>query len=117
MEAHGGCIIGISSVAGDRGRKANFVYGSAKAGFTAFLSGLRNRLHGKVHVITVKPGFVATRDRGDGAAARSPHSPARSPKQCSRPKKRRDVIYVRRVWRPIMRSSGHPERMFKRMSI
>jgi decaprenylphospho-beta-D-erythro-pentofuranosid-2-ulose 2-reductase len=57
----GGCIIGISSVAGDRGRKSNFIYGSAKAGFTAFLSGLRNRLAGTIHVITVKPGFVATR--------------------------------------------------------
>ena len=40
-----GSIIGISSVAGDRGRGSNYIYGSAKAGFTAFLSGLRNRLH------------------------------------------------------------------------
>ena len=54
--------MGVSSVAGDRGRATNYVYGSAKAGFTAFLSGLRNRLAKKgVHVMTVKPGFVATR--------------------------------------------------------
>lgn len=57
-----GLIIGISSVAGDRGRATNFIYGSAKAGFTAYLSGLRNRLYNeKLHVLTVKPGFMYTR--------------------------------------------------------
>ena len=46
--------VGVGSVAGDRGRAVNYVYGSAKAGFTAFLSGLRNRLAGSgVHVVTV----------------------------------------------------------------
>ena len=58
-----GSIIGISSVAGERGRASNYFYGSAKAGFTAFLSGLRNRmaLVGGLHVMTVKPGFVYTK--------------------------------------------------------
>ena len=57
-----GTIVGISSVAGDRGRASNYVYGSAKAGFTAFLSGLRARMaRDGVRVITVKPGFVRTR--------------------------------------------------------
>ncbi len=57
-----GCIIGISSVAGDRGRASNFYYGSAKAGFTAYLSGLRQYLgQFGVSVLTVKPGFVATK--------------------------------------------------------
>lgn len=56
-----GTIIGVSSVAGLRGRASNYAYGSAKAGFTAFLSGLRNRLaRQNVQVITVLPGFVAT---------------------------------------------------------
>ena len=56
-----GTIIGISSVAGDRGRASNYVYGSAKAGLSTFLSGLRNRLaRSGVHVVTVKPGFVHT---------------------------------------------------------
>lgn len=56
-----GTLVGISSVAGDRGRQSNYIYGSAKAGFSAYLSGLRNRLfHQGVHVLTVKPGFVAT---------------------------------------------------------
>ncbi len=55
-------LVGVSSVAGDRGRARNYYYGAAKAGFTALLSGLRQRLAGtKVAVITVKPGFVATR--------------------------------------------------------
>lgn len=57
-----GSIIGISSVAGDRGRGSNYIYGSAKAGFTAFLSGLRNRLQvSNVNVLTVLPGFVKTK--------------------------------------------------------
>ena len=56
-----GFIIGISSVAGDRGRQSNYVYGSAKAGLTVFLQGLRNRLfHANVRVITIEPGFVDT---------------------------------------------------------
>ena len=57
-----GTIIGISSVAGNRGRQSNYIYGSAKAAFTAYLSGLRNRLyHQKIHVMTVLPGFVYTK--------------------------------------------------------
>lgn len=56
-----GMIIGISSVAGERGRQSNYIYGSAKAGFTAYLSGLRNRLfRSGVHVMSVQPGFVNT---------------------------------------------------------
>ena len=58
----GGTIIGLSSVAGERGRKSNFIYGSAKAGFTAYLSGLRNYYCKKgIHVLTVKPGFMYTK--------------------------------------------------------
>jgi decaprenylphospho-beta-D-erythro-pentofuranosid-2-ulose 2-reductase len=57
-----GTIVGISSVAGERGRQSNYLYGSAKAGFTAYLSGLRNRMFREnVHVLTVQPGFVYTR--------------------------------------------------------
>jgi len=61
-EIGSGFIVGVSSVAGDRGRKSNYIYGSAKAALTAYLSGLRNRFSSKsVHVMTVKPGFVATK--------------------------------------------------------
>ncbi len=57
-----GSIIGISSVAGERGRAANYIYGSAKGGFTTFLSGLRNRSHKSgINVLTVLPGFVSTK--------------------------------------------------------
>jgi short-subunit dehydrogenase len=56
-----GCIAVISSVAGDRGRQSNYVYGAAKAAVSTYLSGLRQRLreHG-VNVLTIKPGFVDT---------------------------------------------------------
>lgn len=54
-------IVAISSVAGDRGRAKNYVYGSAKAGFTAYLSGLRQKYAAsQLHIMTVKPGFVRT---------------------------------------------------------
>ncbi len=56
-----GSLAVISSVAGDRGRQSNYVYGSAKGGVSLFLQGLRNRLHRHgVHVATIKPGFVDT---------------------------------------------------------
>ncbi len=56
-----GCIVGLSSVAGDRGRQSNYAYGAAKAGLSTYLQGLRNRLHpAGVRVTTVKPGFVDT---------------------------------------------------------
>ena len=57
-----GSIIGISSVAGHRGRASNYIYGSSKSGFTNYLSGLRNRLNvSNVNVLTVLPGFVETK--------------------------------------------------------
>ncbi len=57
-----GFIVGVSSVAGEKGRKSNYVYASAKAGFTTFLSGLRNRLFtSNVQVLTVHPGFIRTK--------------------------------------------------------
>ena len=61
-EKEDGFILAVSSVAGDRGRKSNYTYGSAKAALNAYLSGLRNRLSSKnIHVMTVKPGFVETK--------------------------------------------------------
>ena len=62
FEAQGrGCIAAISSVAGDRGRQSNYVYGTTKAALSTFLAGMRNRLFPKgVQVLTIKPGFVDT---------------------------------------------------------
>lgn len=56
-----GTLAVISSVAGDRGRRSNYVYGSAKAGLSCFLEGLRHRLHAAdVRVLTIKPGMIDT---------------------------------------------------------
>jgi decaprenylphospho-beta-D-erythro-pentofuranosid-2-ulose 2-reductase len=120
MEPRGGCIIGVSSVAGDRGRRSNFIYGSAKAGFTAFLSGLRNRLVGKVHVITIKPGFVKTKMT---AGMKLPSILTAQPDEVARAvfkaqERRRDIVYIRPIWRWIMLILRLiPERLFKRLSI
>lgn len=114
-----GVLVGVSSVAGERGRARNYVYGSAKAGFTAFLSGLRNRLHGSgVHVITLKPGYVHTRKTEGMALPRAltatPEEVAAAVAKAMR--RRRDVVYVRAVWRPIMWIvRAIPEPLFKRL--
>ena len=117
----GGTIIGISSVAGERGRASNYIYGSAKAGFSAFLSGLRNRLFRKgVRVITVKPGFVATR-MTEGMAlpkALTAHPEEVGAAVVQAERHRRDVVYVRPIWRLIMLVIRLlPEGLFKRLSL
>lgn len=116
-----GTIVGISSVAGERGRASNYVYGSAKAGFTAWLSGLRNRLAGQgIHVVTVLPGFVATRmTEGMDLPARLTAQPKEVGQAIVRAvEKKKDVIYVRPVWRLIMGIIRViPERWFKGMKI
>jgi len=116
-----GCLVGISSVAGERGRATNYVYGSAKAGFTAFLSGLRNRLTKKgVHVVTVLPGFVATKmtDAMDLPAKLTgqPREVADAVLQAIQ--KKHNVIYVKPIWQLIMMIIRNiPERIFKEMKI
>ena len=116
-----GVLVGISSVAGDRGRATNYVYGSAKAGFTAFLSGLRNRLTASgVRVITVKPGFVRTR-MTDGLElpawlTATPEDVADTVAKAIH--RRRDVVYVRRIWRLIMLIIRiMPESIYKRIKL
>ena len=80
---HYGCIAVISSVAGDRGRQSNYVYGTAKGALTIFLQGLRNRLQASnVCVLTIKPGFVDTPMTADfkkGALWAKPETIAKSP--------------------------------------
>ncbi|EYD76139.1 oxidoreductase, short-chain dehydrogenase/reductase family [Rubellimicrobium mesophilum DSM 19309] len=122
FEARGsGTLVGVSSVAGERGRRKNYVYGSAKAGFTAFLSGLRNRLAGKgVHVVTVLPGFVATRmTAGMDLPAKLTAAPEEVAASVERAVARaRDVVYVRPVWALVMGIiRAIPESRFKRMDI
>jgi short-subunit dehydrogenase len=122
FEARGsGILIGVSSVAGDRGRSTNYVYGSAKAGFTAFLSGLRNRLARKgVHVVTVLPGFVATKmTEGMDLPKRITAQPEDVAEAIWRAASRkRNVIYVPWIWAVIMMIIRNlPEALFKRLKI
>ncbi|MCX7738188.1 MAG: SDR family oxidoreductase [Hydrogenothermaceae bacterium] len=116
-----GFIIGISSVAGERGRMSNYIYGSSKAGFTAYLSGLRARLHKKgVHVMTVKPGFVRTKMTKN---LKLPPLLTADPEEVAKAiyrsqQKKVDVLYVRGIWRFIMMIIKLiPERLFKKLSI
>ena len=116
-----GVIVGISSVAGERGRQSNYIYGSAKAGFTAYLSGLRNRLfHHGVHVITVKPGFVKTKMIENistpGPLTASPRKVAESVAHAIRKKK--NTVYVLSIWGLIMLVIKMiPESLFKRLKL
>jgi short-subunit dehydrogenase len=117
----GGTIIGISSVAGDRGRKSNYFYGSAKAAFTSYLSGLRHRLAGKgVKVITVKPGFVSTRmTEGMDLPPALTASPEEVARDIYRAHKRgSEVIYTKWFWRYIMLIIRLlPEGIFKKTNL
>lgn len=116
-----GFIIGISSVAGDRGRKSNYLYGSAKAGFSAYLSGLRNRLAAsKVQVLTVKPGFVATRmTEGKDLPKLLIATPSDVANDIFRAQQHgKDYVYTPWYWRWIMLMIRLiPESKFKKLSL
>ena len=116
-----GFIVAISSVAGDRGRKKNYQYGAAKAGLTAYLSGLRNRLFDKgVTVLTVKPGFVLTKMTRD---LDLPEKLTAQPKDIalaiySAQQKGKDTLYYMKKWRLIMWIIRMiPEKIFKRLDL
>jgi decaprenylphospho-beta-D-erythro-pentofuranosid-2-ulose 2-reductase len=116
-----GCIIGISSVAGERGRQSNYFYGSSKAALTAYLSGLRNRLQKSgVRVITVKPGFVATRmTEGMDLPPLFTSSPEEVAEDVFRAyKEGRDELYTKWFWKWIMAIIRLiPEKIFKRLRL
>lgn len=116
-----GTIIGLSSVAGDRGRQSNFIYGSAKAAFTAYLSGLRNYLFDKrVHVMTVKPGFMATKmTEGLPLNLKLTATPKKAAAVIYRAyRQKRDVVYVLPIWWLIMMIIRNiPEFIFKKMKL
>ena len=120
VQRHSGTLAVLSSVAGDRGRKSNYVYGSSKAGLTAFLQGLRNRVDREgVTVLTIKPGPVKT-----AMTAAMPKSDkfanvdqvAQSIVKAIAAKK--DTLYVPFLWQPIMCVIRHiPERIFKKLNL
>lgn len=116
-----GFIVGVSSVAGDRGRQSNYPYGSAKAGLTAYLSGLRQRLHPRgVRVLTVKPGFVRTKmTEGMELPPVVTGDPDEVARKIVRAQERgKDVVYVRGIWRHIMTLIRMlPEAVFKRLRL
>lgn len=114
-----GTIAVISSVAGDAGRRSNYIYGSAKSGLSAFTQGLRSRLYPfGVKVITVKPGPIETpmtvSVKGKPLAPAS--SVAKTIYQTMR-RGRPDVLYVPAIWRPVMALvRALPERIKKRLA-
>lgn len=117
----GGTVAVISSVAGDRGRGSNHVYGAAKAGVTAFCSGLRARMAARrVHVVTIKPGFIDSPMTAHivkkGPLWATPEAVAAAILRAI--DGRRDVAYLPGFWRLIMLIILHvPERIFKRLKI
>ncbi len=118
--AHAGTLVAISSVAGDRGRQSNYVYGAAKGGLSIYLEGLRNRLFRRgVHVVTVKPGFVdspMTAHVPKNALFAPPGAVARAIVRAV--ERQRDVVYVPGFWRLVMAIvRAVPERLFKRLSL
>jgi short-subunit dehydrogenase len=119
-ERQRGFICGISSVAGDRGRGSNYIYGASKAGLSAYLQGLRNHLHPTgVRVITIKPGFVDTRMIFGRPGVILAAAPARIATGVHRAIRRgRDVAYLPWFWRWIMLAIRMlPESIFKRLHI
>lgn len=116
-----GTIIGVSSVAGERGRAKNYIYGSAKAGFTAYLSGLRNQLAKEnIHVMSVIPGFMDTKMTANMPLPKPlTASPEVAGEQIYKAfQKQKNVVYVLPIWRLIMLIIRNiPEFVFKKLSI
>ena len=116
-----GTIIGVSSVAGERGRQSNYLYGAAKAGFTAYLSGLRNRLTPvNVHVASIIPGFIQTKMLN---GLETPKPLTAQPSQVANAiwnvyKKKKNVVYSLPIWRLIMLIIRNiPEFIFKKLKL
>lgn len=115
-----GCLAVITSVAGDRGRASNYVYGAAKGGVQIFLQGLRARLlRANVAVVTIKPGFVDTPMTAAFKKNALFADAGRVGQGIYRAIKRRsDVVYLPWFWRPIMTVlASLPERVFKRLHL
>lgn len=115
-----GIIAVISSVAGERGRQSNFIYGSAKGGVSKYLEGLRNRLFEKgIKVITIKPGMVDTPMTKDFKKGLLFASPASVGKQVYKGINiGRDVMFVPGYWKLIMGIiKSIPESIFKKLKL
>ena len=111
----------MSSVAGDRGRASNYIYGSAKAGINNYLSGLRSKLASKnIHVLTIKPGYLNTKMT---KGLSMPKILTSEPDDVAMDifyayKAKKDVVYIKSIWRWIMLFMNMiPENLFKRINI
>jgi len=119
-QRHTGTIAVLSSVAGDRGRKSNYVYGASKAGLSAFLGGLRNRVDREgVTILTIKPGPTRTAmtvGMPKSEKFADPNQVAKSIVAAINAKK--DQLYVPFIWAPIMLVvRSIPERIFKKLNL
>jgi len=117
-----GTIVVVSSVAGERGRKSNYVYGAAKGGLSIFCDGLRNRLYASgVHVLCVKPGFIDTAmtahiEKKPAVLWVGPDKVAKDIINAAKQKK--NTLYTPWFWRYIMLIiTSIPEVIFKRLSL
>jgi short-subunit dehydrogenase len=115
----GGQIVGISSVAGDRGRVGNPVYNTSKAGLNTYLEALRNRLtrHG-INVLTVKPGFVKTVMLEGAATTMGAISPEQAADEIWKGmRKKKSTIYTPGWWKWLMMAISHtPSFIFRRLN-
>ncbi len=116
-----GSIVGVSSVAGERGRRKNYIYGSSKAGLSTYLSGLRNELNSfGIKVLTVKPGYVKTKMTKD---LKLPNILVSKPDDIAKKifvaeQNGKDVIYSKFIWKVIIFIINLiPEFIFKRTNI
>lgn len=120
-DAGKGVIVGIGSVAGERGRRSNFIYGSANAGFATYMDGLRNWLQPKgVHVLLVKPGFIRSKMTAGLSLPKlltaQPMMVAEKIEKAVR--KKTNTLYVKWFWRYIMIIIKMiPEPVFKKMKL
>jgi short-subunit dehydrogenase len=115
-----GTLAVISSVAGDRGRKSNYIYGATKGGLNIFLDGVRNRIdRDGVHVLTIRPGFVATPMTAhlrQGALFASPEKVGKGILRAI--ESRKDIAYVPGFWAVIMCIIRNiPETVFKKLNL
>jgi decaprenylphospho-beta-D-erythro-pentofuranosid-2-ulose 2-reductase len=120
VQRHAGTLAIISSVAGDRGRKSNYLYGSSKAGLSAFLGGLRNRVDREgVTVLTIKPGPTKTAMTvGMPKSEKFADVDSVAESIVSAIDKRKDILYVPFQWQPIMFIIRNiPERIFKKLNL
>jgi short-subunit dehydrogenase len=119
-QRHHGTMAVLSSVAGDRGRKSNYIYGASKAGLSTFTDGLRNRLDREgVRVMTIKPGPVKTSmTEAMPNSAKFADVEAVASTLVREIDKGTPVLYVPGIWRIIMAVIRHiPDRLFKKMNL